>query len=96
MCIRDSIAAYAPLITAQLVDRFQTCRTLIRNCLLYTSPVTVGSGRAASRALSLQGVWGISLEVKDTFYIFIRLFCEFILTPVSYTHLDVYKRQPPS
>ena len=30
--------------------------------------------------LPFQGVWGISLEVKDAFYILIRLFCEFLLT----------------
>ena len=35
-----NIAAYAPLITAQLVDRLQTCRTLIRN--LHEVVVAVG------------------------------------------------------
>lgn len=35
-----NIAAYAPLITAQLVNRLQTCRTLIRN--LHKVVVTVG------------------------------------------------------
>ena len=44
--------------------------------------MTVGSGRAASRALSLQGVWGISLEVKDAFYILIRLFCKLFFAHV--------------
>lgn len=35
-----NIAAYAPLITALLVDRLQTCRTLIRN--LHKVVVAVG------------------------------------------------------
>ena len=35
-----NIAAYAPLITTLLVNRFQTCRTLIRN--LHKVVVAVG------------------------------------------------------
>ena len=45
-----NIAAYAPLITTLLVNRFQTCRTLIRN--LHKVVVAVGGDESVTSLLA--------------------------------------------
>lgn len=55
-----NIAAYAPLITAQLVNRLQACRTLIRNL----HKVVVAVGGDDERYLHLLAYLRIALALR--------------------------------
>ncbi len=58
-----NIAAHAPLITTLLVDRFQTCRTLIRNL----HKVVVAVGGDDERYLHLLAYLGLRLALALRF-----------------------------